>query len=322
MDWTIKSVSISNLLGRHNIYWELSPNVNILGGPNGSGKSTILRAIHTTLAEKSGLSEDIACRFDYININFNNGNTESLNRSYNPNSKDIKKEEDKSQKMKDWEGKDFKMIKIRYQDLDIPARPDNFRVIYINSADQIASNAAAFIQESSLQDKNSLTYLDLLIEAELNKYNQLFTQHTQKAFQSPEGLRATALFQLQERFDKFAISLQQFMPDYKIADMSSLKFERNDEENGFEHPFGFTSLSTGEKQLVYLLLAVTNTLEAPTLLLLDEADLGMHIDWKKILLRELRAINPNMQIIAATHSPSLIEGWYDNVREISQLYTF
>lgn len=322
MDWTIKNVSISNLLGRHNIYWELSPSVNILGGPNGSGKSTILRAIFATLAEKSGLSEDIACRFDYINIFFNNGNTEFLNRSYDSNAKRIEKNEDKSQKMKDWEGKDFKMIKIRFQDLDIPARPDNFRVIYINSADQIASNAAASIQESSLQDKNNLTYLDLLIEAELNKYNQLFTQHTQKAFQSPEGLRATALMQLQELFGKFADSLRQFMPDYKIADMSSLKFERDDEENGFEHPFGFTSLSTGEKQLVYLLLATTNTLGAPTLLLLDEADIGMHIDWKKILLRELRAINPNMQIIAATHSPSLIEGWYDNVREISQLYTF
>lgn len=322
MDWTIKSVSISNLLGRHNIYWELYPSVNILGGPNGSGKSTILRAIFATLAEKSSLSEEMACRFDSIRLYFQNGNTEFLNRAYNPNSKDIKKEEDKSQKMKDWEGKDFEIIKIRLRDIDIPARPDNFRVIYINSADQIASNAAAFIQESSLQDKSNLTYLDLLIEAELNKYNQLFTQHTQKALQSPENLRATALMQLQELFDTFVNSLTHFMPDYKIADMSSLKFERNDEENGFEHPFGFTSLSTGEKQLVYLLLAVTNTLEAPTLLLLDEADLGMHIDWKKILLRELRAINPNMQIIAATHSPSLIEGWYDNVREISQLDTF
>ena len=79
-------------------------------------------------------------------------------------------------------------------------------------------------------------------------------------------------------------------------------------------------LSTGEKQLLYLLLTVCNTLGESTILLLDEADMGMHIDWKKILIRELVNLNPNMQIIAATHSPSLIEGWYENVKEISQLY--
>lgn len=320
MDWTIKNINISKLLGRHEISWELSPTVNILGGPNGSGKSTILRAIYAALAEKTTLSEEIACRFDYIQILFKNGNTEFLNRAYDPSAKDTAKEEDKSRKMKDWEGKGFKMVKIRLQDLDIPARPENFKAIYINSADQIASNASLFIQESSLQAKSNLTYLDLLIERELNRYNQLFTQHTQKVFQTPEDFRAPVLFRLKELFDKFADSLRHFMPDYKIADMSSLKFERDDREDGFEHPFSFTCLSTGEKQLVYLLLTVTNTLESPTLLLLDEADLGMHIDWKKILLRELRAINPNMQIIAATHSPSLIEGWYSNVREIKELY--
>lgn len=320
MDWTIKTIDISNLLGRHNIHWDLSPTVNILGGSNGSGKSTILRAIYAAITEKSSLSEETTRRFDYINILFRNGN-EIFDRIYNPNAKEAKKEDDKSRKMKEWEGKGFKMADERLPETDIPAQSDNFKVIYINSADQIASNAATFMQESSFQDKSNLTYLDLLIESELNKYNQLFTQHTQKAFQTAGTSKTSEIFRLQELFGKFADSLRQFMPDYKIADMSSLKFERDDEENGFEHPFGFTSLSTGEKQLVYLLLATTNTLEAPTLLLLDEADLGMHIDWKKILLRELRAINPNMQIIAATHSPSLIEGWYDNVREISQLYT-
>lgn len=320
MDWTIKTVEIDKLLGRHDIRWTLSPTVNILGGPNGSGKSTILRAIYASLSEKSSLSEEIACRFDTVRLSFQNGSLQFLNRAYNPNAKTVKKKENKSEIMKDWDGKDFKVVKTSLEELNTQERPDGFKAIYINSADQIASNAALFIQESSLKDKSNLTYLDLLIETELNKYNQQFTQQTQKALQSSEKIRDTAIMRLQEIFGKFGKSLKNFMPDYKIADMSSLKFERNDEENGFEHPFYFTGLSTGEKQLVYLLLTVTNTLGAPTLLLLDEADLGMHIDWKKILLRELRTINPNMQIIAATHSPSLIEGWYDNVREISQLY--
>ena len=52
---------------------------------------------------------------------------------------------------------------------------------------------------------------------------------------------------------------------------------------------------------------------------MDEPDLALHITWKKILIRELRKVNPNMQIILATHAPSVIEGWYDRVKEVSQL---
>lgn len=315
MDCSVSTVDIRNLLERHNIHWKLSPDVNILGGPNGSGKSTVLRAICDAFSELSNISQMSALPLDSIYIEIENG-SHKTRYFRKPQSK---KDNEKSDITKGWDGKDYKNPDPESSDNKL-SLPDDFKAIYINSADQIASNASLFIQESSLQDKSNLTYLDLLIERELNRYNQLFTQHTQKVFQTPEDFRAPVLFRLKELFDKFADSLRHFMPDYKIADMSSLKFERDDREDGFEHPFSFTCLSTGEKQLVYLLLTVTNTLESPTLLLLDEADLGMHIDWKKILLRELRAINPNMQIIAATHSPSLIEGWYSNVREIKELY--
>ena len=107
------------------------------------------------------------------------------------------------------------------------------------------------------------------------------------------------------------------MPEYTLKDTSTLTFTRNDDK---ETDIMYFRLSTGEKQLLYILLTVCNTMGEATILLLDEADTGLHIDWKKILLREILAINPNMQVIAATHSPSLIDGWYDNVREVSQLY--
>ncbi len=310
MDWTIKTVDISKLLGRHDIRWQLSPTVNILGGPNGSGKSTILRAIERVLTDKNLSGAPLDSSLKTIEITFTN---DVRRRSGADNSKPIIPNEKKGV-----DNKNFSKGTITAEDATMPLISD-LKVIYINSADQIASAASRKVSDSALADKEFLTYLDLLIEDELNNYNQQYTEYTQAVLLANTENKTAELLRIQELFDKFYISLQQFMPQYTIVNMSKLIFGISDED-GVDQTFPFTRLSTGEKQLVYLLLTVTNTLENQTLLLLDEADLGMHIDWKKILLRELRRINPNMQIIAATHSPSLIEGWYDNVRDISQLY--
>jgi len=310
MDWTIKTVDISKLLGRHDIRWQLSPTVNILGGPNGSGKSTILRAIERVLTDKNLSGAPLDSSLKTIEITFTN---DVRRRSGADNSKPIIPNEKKGV-----DNKNFSKGTITAEDAIMPLI-SGLKVIYINSADQIASAASRKVSDSALADKEFLTYLDLLIEDELNNYNQQYTEYTQAVLLANTENKTTELLRIQELFDKFYISLQQFMPQYTIVNMSKLIFGISDED-GVDQTFPFTQLSTGEKQLVYLLLTVTNTLENQTLLLLDEADLGMHIDWKKILLRELRRINPNMQIIAATHSPSLIEGWYDNVHDISQLY--
>ena len=65
----------------------------------------------------------------------------------------------------------------------------------------------------------------------------------------------------------------------------------------------------------------TNTQRNPCVFILDEPDLALHIRWKQQLIKELRAINPQMQIVLSTHSPSVIEGWYGKVKEVSQITT-
>lgn len=307
MDYTIKTVDITNLLGRNDIHWELYPDVNILGGPNGSGKSTILRAIYKAISSPAVFVKDNFRPFSSIAIQFTD----------NEFSISLPGTIGKVQHTKDPEGKDFS--KPPKTDSGCALPPDSrFSVIYVNSADQIASDTALFVNESDLSDKGDITYLDLLIERELRIYNRQFTQLTQSILRSDSNNKAESLMELQAKADKFGNTLRKFMPQYRITDMSSLRFEYRT-ANGSKADIPFTRLSTGEKQLVYLLLTATNTLENHALLLLDEADLGMHIDWKEILIKALREINHNMQIIAATHSPALIEGWNENVREISQI---
>ena len=178
----------------------------------------------------------------------------------------------------------------------------------------VIKEAVDFIVSKQALKGPALTVLDLLLEQALNNRNQIFARRLSLAMQQGDEDEVSHLRELFGRFDEAVLK---FMPDYRLVDTSALKFIHRDKP---EEIIRYYKLSTGEKQLLYLLLTVCNTLEESTILLLDEADTGMHVDWKKILLKELLNINPDMQVIAATHSPSLINGWYDNTREISQLY--
>jgi predicted ATP-dependent endonuclease of OLD family len=41
-------------------------------------------------------------------------------------------------------------------------------------------------------------------------------------------------------------------------------------------------------------------------IIIDEPELSMHIDWQHDLLAALRVLNPQCQIIVATHSPEVM----------------
>ncbi|MDE5638663.1 MAG: ATP-binding protein [Odoribacter sp.] len=73
-------------------------------------------------------------------------------------------------------------------------------------------------------------------------------------------------------------------------------------------------LSSGEKQLLIILLRVFLMEEQPYILLMDEPEISLHIEWQYRLFEEIRKLNPRCQIITSTHSPSLFgDGWGDKL---------
>ncbi|MEY4936466.1 MAG: hypothetical protein RIS64_2825, partial [Bacteroidota bacterium] len=81
-------------------------------------------------------------------------------------------------------------------------------------------------------------------------------------------------------------------------------------------------LSSGEKQMLVILLTVLIQDMRPAVLFMDEPEISLHFDWQKKLIQYIRELNPNVQIILATHSPAVImEGWLDKVFEVSDLVT-
>lgn len=81
-------------------------------------------------------------------------------------------------------------------------------------------------------------------------------------------------------------------------------------------------LSSGEKQLLLILMRVFLMEEKPYILLMDEPEISLHIEWQYKLFEEIRRLNPNCQIITSTHSPSLFgEGWGDKLVFVEDLIT-
>ena len=79
-------------------------------------------------------------------------------------------------------------------------------------------------------------------------------------------------------------------------------------------------LSSGEKQMLAILLTVLVEDRQPYVLFMDEPEVSLHIEWQKRLIDLIVELNPNVQIILTTHSPAVImNGWMDKVTEVSDI---
>lgn len=74
------------------------------------------------------------------------------------------------------------------------------------------------------------------------------------------------------------------------------------------------SLSSGEKQLLLILLRVFLTDEKDAVILIDEPENSLDISWQYKLIDLLVELNSNAQFFITTHSPSIFgNGWGDKI---------
>lgn len=121
--------------------------------------------------------------------------------------------------------------------------------------------------------------------------------------------------------DNFWKCLERFMP--------SKKFNYDKEkgelcvtlQNGQrkEVPISLSSLSSGEKQVFILLTEALLQRERNYLFIADEPELSLHIKWQKMILPEMLKINPNAQVIVATHSPEVASHYPDKIINMANI---
>lgn len=94
-----------------------------------------------------------------------------------------------------------------------------------------------------------------------------------------------------------------------LSNQSKLSFALKD---GTE--INIQKLSAGEKQMLIILLTVLMERNKEYVVLLDEPEISLHIEWQYKLIDMLIQLNPNAQFILSTHSPSIFaNGWGDKI---------
>jgi predicted ATP-binding protein involved in virulence len=69
-------------------------------------------------------------------------------------------------------------------------------------------------------------------------------------------------------------------------------------------------LSSGEKQILIMLahLSLNPNLPQNGLFIVDEPELSLHLAWQEMFVDAIQSVNPDLQLILATHSPAIING--------------
>lgn len=293
----ISKVEIKNLWGRYDFEWNLDPEVNILSGINGSGKSTVLDCIinlvHITKPDSSILIEKY---LDKTSLFFNNGFNISVSRKEN------------GQFDLCYEGyeQDFLLKEQRSKNISF----------------DIVRTFDIVLNQNASPDINVKTELDKELFMLQKKYLDYQLSIGKKAFEivsknsSDANNEVLAIKKNQERLLEIIDSLFLY---------TDKKVDRNSNELTFLSGFEFLTpyqLSSGEKQILIILLKVLVQDNKPSILFMDEPEVSLHIDWQRKLIQYIRELNPNVQIILATHSPGIImDGWMDKVFEMSDLIT-
>ncbi|MEN6321632.1 MAG: AAA family ATPase [Syntrophaceae bacterium] len=113
--------------------------------------------------------------------------------------------------------------------------------------------------------------------------------------------------ELNEPIEKYLSNVNRFLQD------SDKKIEFDD--NGYlsvrlkeSNLVPITSLSSGESQIVVIIthLSFNPAAQLANVFIVDEPELSLHLRWQELFVAAVQDANPMLQVILATHSPSII----------------
>lgn len=304
----LKQIEITDLFGKVNVDWNLFRDVNILGGKNGQGKTTILKAVKELLEKGKIDKQRSSGLYNRIALHFNDGSKlywflkkEDLKSFLKDNSSPNKKINEYDQTV--WILND--------NEVD----PPEINILFFQTFEQNLSEGIDLTQRITNKTYD-FSYLDLHIRDEIDKRNRAYIKTMSKLVNDTSKGEPTKddSKKVIDEYTKLYRAIVEFIPYFQSLDVEDYSILTDSDIN-----IKLENLSTGEKQIMLLLLKISNNIGRINIFMGDEPDLGMHIDWKSKLIKALHKLNPSMQIIITTHSPSVIEGWYENVKEISQI---
>ncbi len=301
----IEELKIEGLFDEYNFHWKLNANtahdVNILAGQNGSFKSTILDTIYTYIKEAQFISKHK--KISKLSISF----TEGYKYTYSRKKETFIVASDNTIT-------GGNTISIPVHDYlatkdEVVMNNDDFRDLVL--IDRIVT----FDREASGN------LLDLQLDKLVSGYGHYLynlSVEITKTIQQKNKIDNKRLNEINKNKDLFVKIINgAFSHSVKKIneDSNNLEFITSKKKT-----ITIKNLSSGEKQYLIIMLTVLLEDKKEYILLMDEPETSLNIEWQETLLENIEKLNPNCQIIITTHSPGiLLNGWGQMVTEMDKI---
>lgn len=320
----INSIKIEKLYDKYDFYWNLNKDVNILAGDNGSYKTTLLKIL-ASMCEPDNFADYLKVKSVVMDMT---GDVIIKYRSFHDSLLRLKKESENDELLKELAAKVSSDLKTD-EDKSLADLTLNASIIALRKANAKISTAAykesrkydliATFDVPSRADKGSA--LDQQLESLENNYAYYLSDLSK---QLSEIIMKTGKVEMNDMNKIYAqnnlfinIVNKAFKNTGKIVNTEQSKLQFKIGEEVLENN---KRLSSGEKQFLIIMLTVLLQRKEESILIMDEPEISMHLDWQRSLLNNIKALNPNCQIILATHSPGVImDGWQQLVTNIENL---
>lgn len=117
----------------------------------------------------------------------------------------------------------------------------------------------------------------------------------------------------EEPIDKFISITNLFLKSSKFNKQIYIEHNSLKIRNKNEDVMDLKALSSGEKQLLILLMETLLQKQKSTIYIIDEPELSLHVAWQRELVGSILKLNPNIQLIITTHSPEIVANYKHNI---------
>ncbi|MCK5720616.1 MAG: AAA family ATPase [Thiomargarita sp.] len=342
----IKEITVKKLFGELDIKWQLDPKVNILIGKNGSGKTTLLRSIKDCIMSNNSI---VIKNIDSIKIKFDDGN------KYISATRDLKSESILRDNIQSNTGYDrLRNLEIHKIESNIfpeeNKKPfsDAINSCYINTFEVFLTDIEDLDRSDKHTKNGANTELDLFLrnlindwksylltlrnrEAEITvSFDEKIKQLSSKTSADANDLQElkTLLNEKNNKIDDINFYKNLFIRQINALFSDSKKqldIDKNNSiifRNHLDKALSIYQLSSGEKQILVILLNVLHQKNQPSIILMDEPEVSLHLAWQHQLIDMIQSLNENCQLIIVTHAAGVFsKGWQDKITKMAQITT-
>ncbi|PSU86980.1 hypothetical protein C0W35_21900 [Photobacterium kishitanii] len=300
----IKKLIIKELFGSKNITIDFIKDVQVLVGINGVGKTTILNIINDLLLNNKKSKYLKSCTFASIELE------DERVISYENDIQD-----------------DFDLLLdnfLKNSEDDMLNNEFHETLMKNNSAIKKALREHSKNQKFSMVDHEikvkTISTADLKLKSLLNlsigDSDNMLDEEIERELSFMKG---KSLTKRKDLSDSLCELFSESNKEVIIDDNGKMMVYSNQKGGVIFHEI--SELSSGERQVIYILMKIANIKHGEkSLILMDEPEISLHLSWQKKLIKIIKNINPNSQVIIVTHSPAIVmDGWRDSYIDISKL---